>query len=131
MPSADQSNNDHRYPRALMMAPQNAIAAEIARLDREITKLEADREVLRQAAKLLGGKEPAPSAPTPRTREQTLLELISAAGEMGLSRRECIEQMGEVCDSPPASISTMLNRLQAHRHVRDIDGRWVAALRAA
>jgi hypothetical protein len=112
------------------MAPQVAIAAEIARLDGEIAKLEADREVLRRAASLLAGKA-GPTFVAPRTREQTLLELVATAGEMGLSRRECIEQMRKVCDSPPASISTMLNRLQAQRQIRNVNGRWVAALRAA
>ena len=112
------------------MAPQDAIAAEIARLDREIAQLDADREALRRVASLLGGKGVS-SVAIPRTREQILLEVVAAAGEMGLSRKECVEQMSKVCDSPPTSISTMLNRLQAHRQVRNINGRWVAALRAA
>ena len=122
-------NNDQRKHDRAAMTPLDAIAVEIARLDTEIAKLEADREILRRAASLLG--KAVPTVTAPRTREQTLLELVATAGEKGLSRRECLEQMSKVCDSPPASISTMLNRLQAQRQVRNIDGRWVSALRAA
>lgn len=112
----------------------HAITERITTLDRQIAQLEIQRQTLRQARELLNGTEPLPDAlpepEEPRSREQILRDLISAAGKHGLSRQEVIKQMTKVCDSTPASISTMLTRLASHGFVRNVNHRWVPPLKA-
>jgi len=106
------------------MTIPDTLARMIAEREEDMTALQAELDVLR------GLKTPrvAPKAngrPRPETRQEMVAKLVRAAGRNGLTRREAIDKMASLCNSPPASVAQMLTNLRIANIISPHqDGRW-------